>query len=260
MEILLLFLAGLIGGALNTLAGGGSFITFPALVLAGVLPVTANATNTFAALPGYISGAIGFWPELKRHRERLLGYAIMAGIGGWVGAELLLIQSDAGFGRIVPWLMAFAVLLFVFGARINVFFAGRSLGGGNITPLLSALLLFVVSVYGGFFNAGFGILLLAIFALSGMIDLNVMNGLKLWISAVVALVAILRFGLGDAISWTQGGVVFVGTTIGGYGAARLARRMPMRLLRLFVTVLGLLVTLGFFVNTYGMGLIQTALS
>ena len=251
MEILLLFCAGLLAGTLNALAGGGSFVLFPALLLAGVPPVAANATNTFASLPGYVSGAMGFWPHIRRYRHKLAGYSIMAIVGGWIGAELLLSQSDAAFERVVPWLMLVAVLLFIFGARINAKVTSWSMGGRRFTLLVPALILFAVCVYGGFFNAGLGILLLAVFALTGLQDLHAMNGLKLWISSLVAVVAIARFGLSDAIAWFEGTAAFAGTLIGGYGAARLARYIPVLVLRFGVIVLGIFLTIVFFLKAYG---------
>jgi uncharacterized protein len=235
---------------MNALAGGGSFIVFPALLLAGVPPVAANATNTFAALPGYISGAIGFWPDIKRYRNKLVGYSIMAMVGGWLGAELLLTQSDASFELVVPWLMLIAVLLFVFGGRLSALLSARARHGSRLNTLMPALLLFLVCVYGGFFNAGLGILLLAAFALSGMTDLNAMNGLKLWISALAALVAFARFGLGDTIAWLQGAVAFAGTMIGGYAAARVAKHIPVVWLRGSIIALGAILTAVFFFKAY----------
>src|SRR5690606_7581740 len=114
MTELLLLLAGLIGGAVNSLAGGGSFIVFPALLFAGVPPVLANASNTYAALPGYLSGTAGFWKSIRPHRGLLATYSLVSVIFGYVGAELLLIVSDEQFSLVVPWLMLFAILLFAF--------------------------------------------------------------------------------------------------------------------------------------------------
>src|SRR5215217_1287920 len=128
-ETLFLLIAGLLGGAVNSLAGGGSFIVFPALLFVGVPPVIANASNTYAALPGYASGAFGYWHAMARYKDRLVLYGIVAAVFGYVGAELLLVVSDELFSLVVPWLMGFAVLLFIFDNQLSAFVAAR--GGGR---------------------------------------------------------------------------------------------------------------------------------
>lgn len=253
MDILFLFSAGLLAGAVNALAGGGSFIVFPALLLAGVPPVAANATNTYAALPGYVSGAVGFWRDIVRYKTLLLPYILAAIIGGYAGAELLLRVSDEQFSIVVPWLMAVAVLLFAFGGRISAFFSRFSQGRKQFvmvgTVLLLALLT-LICLYGGFFNAGLGIVLLAFFALVGMTDIHAMNGLKLLISAIVAAVAVVRFSLSGSIAWYEGTLAFAGTLIGGYIAARLAHRIPTAVIKGSVVVYGVVLTSVFFWQAY----------
>ncbi|PXA98738.1 permease [Nostoc sp. 3335mG] len=256
MTEILLLLAGLLGGAVNSLAGGGSFIVFPALLFAGVPPVLANASNTYAALPGYVSGAAGYWKSVAPYKDRLVIYGIIAAIFGYAGAELLLVVSDDQFSKAVPWLMAFAVALFVFGNRINA--AVRSRGGGRlgmkaVGTVLILLLLAGVSVYGGFFNAGLGILLLAFLALAGMSDMHAMNGLKLFISSTIALVAVVRFVLNGSIDWYHGSIALVGVTVGGYLAARLAQHIPTQWIRIGVIVYGIAMTGYFFWVAYGRG-------
>lgn len=251
---LLLFAAGLAAGAVNSLAGGGSFIAFPALLFAGVPPVMANATNTFAALPGYISGVVGYWRDLKRHKAQILGYGIAALIGGLIGAEVLLRLDDRTFAAAVPWLMLIAVVLFAFGQRLNRWAAARTKdlsGAARLGAILLWLLLVSICVYGGFFNAGLGIVLLAFFALAGFTDIHAMNGLKLTISATVATIAVMRFALGYAIAWWEGGFVFAGTLIGGYLAARLAHLVPRAALRAAIIVYGAALTALFFWQAYG---------
>jgi uncharacterized membrane protein YfcA len=204
MNEILLLVAGLLGGAVNSLAGGGSFIVFPALLVAGVPPVLANASNTYAALPGYASGTIGYWSAMQAHKDKLVTYGLVAALFGYVGAELLLVVSDEQFSKVVPWLMAFAVTLFVFGNRINAALRARSGQRRGIKALGAVLLLGLlaaVCVYGGFFNAGLGILLLAFLAMAGMTDIHAMNGLKLYISSIVAVVAVARFALIGTIDW-----------------------------------------------------------
>ena len=181
LDIFILFAAGLVAGALNTLAGGGSFVIFPALLFVGVPPIMANATNTFACLPGYGSGAIGFKNDILKHKDKLALYSIISLIAGYLGAEALLLVSDAQFSAIIPWLMGFAVLAFTFGGKLNDWLQKRSaqsakqMRGGAV--LLTALLA-AICFYGGFFNAGLGIILLAYLVLAGFKDLNAMNGLK----------------------------------------------------------------------------------
>jgi len=254
MTELLLLLAGLVGGAVNSLAGGGSFIVFPALLAAGVPPVIANASNTYAALPGYASGAAGYWRALAQHKDRLLLYAVISLVFGYLGAELLLVVSDEQFSLAVPWLMLFAVLLFAFGKQINGFVAARG-GGRRGMKLLGAGLLVAflaaVCVYGGFFNAGLGILLLAFLATTGLTDIHAMNGLKLWISTLVAVVAVARFAFNGSIDWYHGSIALVGVTVGGYLAARFAHHVPTLLLRGAIVVYGVIMTGYFFWQAYG---------
>lgn len=256
MNEALLLAAGLIGGALNTLAGGGSFVVFPALLAVGVPPVLANATNTYAALPGYMSGALGFREDIRRHASRLLPYTLVALAFGYVGAELLLHVSNEAFGRIVPWLMLFALGLFVFGGRVNRFVAARA-GAARHARFAGAMLLLALlaglSIYGGFFNAGLGILLLAFLALAGMTDIHAMNGLKLWISAVIAAIAVLRFAASGSIDWYSGSIALVGVTIGAYVAARLAHRVPTQVVRTLVVVYTIGLTIWFFRAAYFAG-------
>lgn len=253
MTELLLLVAGLLGGAVNSLAGGGSFIVFPALLFSGVPPILANASNTYAALPGYVSGAVGYRKAMAPYRDKLVVYGLIAAVFGYVGAELLLVVSDEQFSRVVPWLMTFAVALFIFGNQLNAAIKARS-GGARGMQALGAVLLLVllaaVCVYGGFFNAGLGILLLAFLAMAGMTDIHAMNGLKLYVSSIVALVAVVRFAFNDRIDWYHGSIALVGVTIGGYVAARLAQHIPRDWIRMGVIVYGIGMTGYFFWVAY----------
>ncbi|WP_423068443.1 sulfite exporter TauE/SafE family protein [Devosia sp. CN2-171] len=253
MTELMLLVAGLIAGTINTLAGGGSFVLFPALILAGVPPVIANASNTYASFPGYASGAVGFWREIAANRDKLIPYSIASLVFGYAGAELLLHVSNETFVLVVPWLLLFAVVLFAFGGRINTFVRAKAGDGGrgrHVGAALLLVLLAAICVYGGFFNAGLGVLLLAFLALAGFADIHAMNGLKLWISTLVALVCVIRFAFSGAIDWYHGSIALVGVTIGGYLAARVAKRIPQRLIRGLVIVYGLALTCWFFWSAY----------
>ncbi|UXN73195.1 sulfite exporter TauE/SafE family protein [Devosia sp. A8/3-2] len=226
---------------------------FPALLAVGVPPVIANASNTYAAMPGYVSGAVGYWHAITKHKDRLVLYSIISLVFGWVGAELLLVVSDEQFSLVVPRLMLFAVLLFAFGNRLNAFVAAHS-GGRRGMKLAGTVLLVVflagVCVYGGFFNAGLGILLLAFLATAGMSDIHAMNGLKLWISSLVAIVAVARFALNGSIDWYHGSIALVGVTVGGYLAARNAHLVPTGVIRAAVIVYGVFMTGYFFWGAY----------
>lgn len=252
VEIFLL-LAGILSGAVNTLAGGGSFIMMPALIFAGVPTLAANATNTYAALPGYVSGAVGLWPSIKKYRHLLLPYSVMALVFGYLGAELLLVVSEEQFDRIVPWLMLVAVLLFAFGKQVSAALQSLSRLSGAKLVMAGLLWIFLAAVclYGGFFNAGLGILLLAFLATAGLTDLAAMNGLKLWISALVALIAVIRFAYGGTIIWYHGTIGVIGVTLGGYIAARYSEKIPASLLRGAIILYGIIMTLWFFWRVYG---------
>ncbi len=252
-DMFLLFTAGFFGGALNSIAGGGSFITFPALLLAGVPAISANATNTFASLPGYMAGAYVMRSDIRKAGKVLPVYLLIGLAGGSLGAWLLLRTPEARFVEIVPWLLLFATLLFIFGGRINRFVSHRtrhhrhaSLAG---TLLLSVLLL-IICIYGGFFNAGLGIISLSFLVLAGMVDIRVMTGLKLLISSCVSIIAVALFVIDDAIAWQQGSFMLAGTVCGGAIAARLSRHLPQKFVRNFVIIASIAITGWFFYDVY----------
>ena len=254
MTFILLFAAGLIGGVINSLAGGGSFIIFPALMFAGVPPVLANASNTYACLPGYMSGAAGYWKHIAPHRNRLAVYCVVGLIGGYLGAEALMRISDEQFSVFIPWLMAFAVAIYVFGQRINRFVAARSSGSKRAAragAIGLTVLLLAISVYGGFFNAGLGIVLLAWLALAGIDDVHAMNGLKLLLSTVISIMAVVRFAATGSIAWVEGSTALAGAVVGGFAAAYFSHLVPAKVIRGFVIVYGVGLTVYFFWTTYG---------
>lgn len=253
IDIPLLFIAGFFGGMLNSIAGGGTFITFPALLLAGVPPVSANATNTFASCSGYISGAYAFRSELWAHKDELPKYILVSVIGGITGAWLLLQTPDSLFREAIPWLLLFATLLFALGARLNNIFrklvANHQHASSTGGPLLMLILL-GICVYGGFFNAGLGIIVLSYLALSGYTDINAMNGLKLLTSTCVSLIAIVLFITNGAIAWFEGTILLFGASTGGYIAARVSRRISQEHIKSFVIIAGASITAYYFFENY----------
>ena len=252
-ELLLLFSAGLLGGMVNSIAGGGSFITFPALMFVGIPPVSANATNTFASCGGYLSGAYAFKDDLRSHKKELPKLIFIALLGGVLGAWLLLQIPEEAFRTSIPWLLLFATLLFIFGGRINASLkklSTRHRHASAIGTVLLAITLFGICLYGGFFNAGQGIITLSYLALAGYTNINAMNGIKLLLSTVVALVAIVIFIYNDAIAWYEGLIVLAGALVGGFIAANLSKKLSQHHVRIFVILASIGITIYFFIDTY----------
>lgn len=241
-----LILAGLAAGALNAVAGGGTFLTFPALVWAGVPPVAANATATLAALPGYVGSAWGFRRDLRAEGPlSLRAIVLLAMIGGFVGALLLLVTSSKAFSAIVPWLLLLATVIFAAGPMLLRRITAK--GGQGVGRPLAAGLILAVAIYGGYFNGGLGIMLLAVFGLIGFADLNAMNGLKNAISAILSVVSVATYTAAGLIDWTHALPLAIAMTIGGYLGALLARRITRpALLRGFITAVGAAMTIAFF--------------
>ena len=181
MKFLFLFSAGFFGGVLNSIAGGGSFITFPALLFVGIAPISANATNTFASCAGYLSGAYAFRQDIHAHKAELPRLILISLAGGILGAWLLLKTPESVFREAIPWLLLFATVLFIFGGALNRALkkrAGHHRHALSIGTALLALMLLGVCIYGGFFNAGLGIITLSYLVLAGYSNINAMNGLK----------------------------------------------------------------------------------
>lgn len=238
---------------MNAIAGGGSFITFPTLLAVGIPPVSANATNTFSACAGYLSGAYAFKSDLSGHKKELPKLIIFSLLGGITGALLLLNTSNSMFEKGIPWLLLVATLLFIFGNDIN--HRLKKIGQHNqrtswsVSAILT-LLLFAVSVYGGFFNAGLGIICLGYLTLTGHTNINTMNGLKLLISSAVSFIAIILFINDGVIAWREGLFVLTGTLIGGYLAAHMSKKWSQRYIRSGAIITSCLITVYFFVKTY----------
>ena len=242
-HLLLLLTAAFLAGVLNAAAGGGTFLTLPALMIAGVLPVSANATGTAALLPGYLASTWGFREDLRKQPGCGLALPTLASlVGGAIGAGLLLLTSNQAFRVIVPWLMALATLLFAFGpwlmARLH-----RAQPAGQLALTAGV---FAVSVYGGYFNGGLGIMLLALLGLLGQTDLNFMNGYKNLISLILTAIAVLVYAWGGTVIWSSALLMMTAATAGGYAGARFARRLPERVLRHAIVAVGAVTTVLFF--------------
>lgn len=250
-------------GAMNALAGGGTFFSFPALVAAGVPPVTANASNTVALWPASLSGAWAYRRELARHRRWVTALTLVALTGGGCGGLLLLALSNAAFARLVPWLLLIATALFAcsrtIGKGVRALRAawGKPQAGAQTSPTHAPgggtgglVFQFIVAVYGGFFGAGQGILTLAALAIQGIDDVQEQNALKNWISAVTYTVSALIFIAAGAISVPHTLAMLLTASVGGHAGARLARRLPALWLRRLVIAVGSSLTLIYFYKTY----------
>ncbi|MGH6762745.1 MAG: sulfite exporter TauE/SafE family protein [Phyllobacterium sp.] len=242
-NIVLLLVTAFFAGALNAAAGGGSFLTFPALVYAGVPPIIANATSTASLLPGYVSSVIPFWGDIRHYQPRqLLGFTTLSAIGGVIGALLLLVTSNETFSAIVPWLLLVATLVFAFGEKAKRFLAAD----GQERPVVMCVGIFLVSVYGGYFNGGLGIMLLALFAAAGLHNIHIMNGLKNFLSVVLTAISVAAFAFAGIIEWKAALIMAVAATIGGYVGGHGARRIPKPVLKAGIVLVGLVMTMIFF--------------
>ena len=243
MDVILILIAAFCAGVLNTIAGGGTFLTFPALVFIGVPPVVANATSAIAVFPGYLGGAFGFRDELmKLDKRQFLKLLAVTFTGGLIGSLLLLVSSNEAFSLVVPFLLLTATLVFLFGDRIREWAASKSRA---VTPYGTFGLL-VVSIYGGYFNGGLGIVLLALFALWGMVNIHEMNGLKNGLSFALSAISVAVFAVGGLIEWQYAVGMMIASTVGGYIGAPIARRLPKSFVRGLIAFVGFTMSAVFF--------------
>ncbi len=249
--IAILATAAFSAGVLNAIAGGGSFLTFPALVFVGIPPISANATSALSVSPGYLGSIFGFKQELQALPRRLLlqEFAVASG-GGLIGALLLLVTPAQVFAGLVPWLLLFATILFALGPWL----AARQRANGRVmaeaTHLHGARLfgLFAVCIYGGYFNGGLGILMMALYGLVGETRLHTVNALKNVNSFVLSFLSVAAFVWADVIAWNEGLLMMACATVGGFSGAKLAKRLPLKWVRAIVIATGTVMTVVFFVR------------
>jgi uncharacterized protein len=246
LPLLVITVAAFLAGAINALAGGGSFLTLPALVFAGVPALSANATGTAALLPGYLASAWSYRDLMRAPVGLSILTVVLIGTAGGAGGALLLLSTpEQAFRGIIPWLLLFATLLFAFGPALQRRLAGqerRTHGLGARAGILG------VCAYGGYFNGGMGIVMLAMFRLLGVDDLRVANGLKNLLSAVLTLIAVLVYALGGIISWAEILPMAIAATLGGFAGARVGRVLPPLVLRNTIVLVGAITTVLFFLD------------
>jgi uncharacterized protein len=245
---ILLFVAAVLAGTMNSVAGGGSFFSFPALIFTGVLPIPANATNTVAVWPGSVASVGAYWHRLPKSARVMAPMVTISIIGGVLGAVVLLHTPQATFMTLVPYLFGAATLLFAFGKRLT-----QKLGqvikrtGPPSWPTMIALTLvqFVIALYGGFFGGGMGILMLAMLEMIHIEDIHAMNGLKALLGTAINGAAVVTFVAARQVVWPQAILMILGAVAGGYGGAHVAQKLDPRWVRASVICVGTGMTIYF---------------
>ena len=243
---LLLIAAALGAGLMNSVAGGGSFLTFPALVFTGVPSIIANATSTVALFPGVLASAWAYRNDFKAFDRIPLKPALVVSIaGGIIGALLLLFTSQKMFDVIVPWLLLAATLVFALGPRVMTMLKQQTWIG----PKTLIGFQFLVGIYGGYFGGAVGIIMLAVWSLAGLRDIHAMNGGRTLLGGVMNAAAVICFIIAGKVWWLQTSMMLVAAVAGGYAGARLAKRAKPSWIRGIVVIISVAVTAAFFLRT-----------
>jgi uncharacterized membrane protein YfcA len=246
-EFIVIALAGFAGGLVNALAGGGTFFTFAVLVAYGVSTLEANATSAIALVPGSLAVGFAYRKETVTRWRTLIPAAVIAIFGGLAGGALLIAIGDARFRPLVPWLLGAATLLFAFSGRLREFVNAHA-GHGGIGAVGGYILISLVAVYGGFFGAGMGIMLLAVLALTevGKFDFHTANATKNVVATLSQTFAVALFVIGGLVHWAEAAIITVTSIFGGYYGIRIAKRVPEAIVRGVVVAVGAALTLLFF--------------
>lgn len=241
----LLFVAGFVSGAINAVAGGGTFISFGALTLVGLPPITANATSSIAQFPGYVTSTLAYWTDIRRMWRGALVLAAVSVAGSGLGALILLSLDNPEFRAMVPFLLLGATGLFAAGPWLKPKRrqADEAIEGKEIAAPAAQ---FVTAIYGGFFGAGMGIMMLATLGLTQGGDYHRLNALKNLLAVVIAIVAIVVFVAGDVVDWPGALAMIPGVALGGYAGVWAARRVPQVYVRAFVIAVGLFLAAYYF--------------
>lgn len=248
-QVIMLAGIGLIGGIWNAIAGGATLFTFPALMAVGLPPVVANATNYLALLPSNAAALPAYRQELRELGSALLPLLLVSGLGAIAGSLLLLVSDPDLFVRLIPFLVLLATGLFAFGDALRARLLAIAGTTGSNKVVYAGL--FIASIYGGYFGAGLGIILLAIAQIMGYCDFHVANSIKNLLATSFTVLSILVFGIGGLIAWPEAMVMMIGSTCGGFLGGRYAKVVSPTLLRGAVVAFGLLLSIVYFVRTFG---------
>lgn len=244
-DLALLATSGLFAGMVNAIAGGGTFLTFGALTLVGIPPIPANATSSITQFPGYVTSTLAYWTDLRRMWRSALLLGVVSAIGSGVGALVLLSLSNPSFRAMVPWLLLAATALFAAGPWLKPKGKDVTSDGGKASPF-ALILQFLTSIYGGFFGAGMGVMMLATLGLTQSGDYHHLNALKNLFATIIAAVAIVVFVGGGIVAWPEAIVMIPAVALGGYAGVWTARRVPQAVVRTVVVMVGLLLAAYYF--------------
>jgi uncharacterized protein len=255
---LLLFVTAFIAGGLNSVAGGGSFISFPTLIFTGLSPISANATNTTALWVAGLASVRVYRRDLDvdspeerlRQRQTMLILSIVSLVGGLLGSILLLYTSGDVFKKLIPYLLLLATCVFIFGESFKQWLQSFDRISSSNSPRLVYLVIaqLAISIYGGFFGSGAGILMLATLTFFNIKSIHAMNAMKAWLGACMNGIAIVPFLFAGIIAWQQAILMAVGGALGGYFIANFARQIPSQIVRQFVSIVAISMTTYFFVR------------
>jgi hypothetical protein len=248
---ILLFLAAGLAGALNSVAGGGTFISFPALIFTHVPPIPANATSTVALWPGIVASVGAYRKRLPQNFRIVLQMIATSLAGGTLGALILLRTPQNTFMRFVPYLFLLATLLLIFGKQLATWMEATFRTSKQPRWLIvvgTNFFQFLIALYGGFFGAGIGIMMLALFTMLRMEDIHAMNALKTLLNAAINGAAVVTFIAAGVVLWPQALVMLVGAVLGGYGGAHYAQKLDPKIVRRFVIAVGICMSAYFFLR------------
>jgi uncharacterized membrane protein YfcA len=236
----LLFAISFIAGAINSVAGGGTLLTFPSLLAAGISPVIANATSTISLVPGSVAGAFSFRKELPSVPSMLKLFALPAILGGFIGAKLMLVSGDELLSRLIPWLILGAAILFLvqepLSRRLNLLADPDD--DSRFKKIGVAIFVLIVSIYGGYFGAGMGILTLAALGFLGLTNIHQMNGVKNILAATINLVATITFICDGKVDWIIALMMAAGATLGGLSGGGVALKIGPKRVRQVIVCIG----------------------
>ena len=246
LDQLVLLGGGLLAGIASSSVGAASLISFPILVAVGLPPVVANATSSITQFPGYVTSTLAYWADIKRFWRGALALCAVSMVGAFVGARILLALDNPSFRALVPWLLIAATALFAAGPYLK-----PKPKPGQEAPVGSFfgwIMQFFTAIYGGFFGAGMGVMMLATLGLSQSGDYHRLNALKNMLAMVIAAVAIVIFVLGGVVAWPEAIVMIPAVAIGGWSGVWVAKRVPQSAMRAVVIAVGLLLAVYYFVT------------